>query len=865
MDDALRILLVDESPDMGATLQQGLQQELEKVRVVHVRTHAEFERALEADYDVAVTAHRLAWSDGFKVYAGLKARSSDIPVLLLLDPAEQDIVVEAVRAGLDAYIIKNGNYVSRLAASIGLVFERRVQRRAAREAEAELHQLFDRVPVGLYRVTPEGAILEANTALVQVTGCSDRDTLLALHADVFFENHDSFDRWRARVEAQGDVHVYEGPARRIDGSGVWVRNSVRVVRDGEGGALYFEGAIEDITAQKRAEDELRLLQTIALTVGEETSDLRSTLEVVLRKICDATGWTLGEAWLPSADGEYLHFSGAAYTGIAELEDFTSHNHEFRYAPGEAMLGTVWQSKRPVWISDVGNASRNTPRGHLVRAAGLKAGLGVPVLAGESVVAVLSFFMLEACAEDQRLMSIVSGAAAQLGLLIQRKRAEARLNFLAHYDGLTGLPNRSLLTDRLTQTIIEAARHKRLVGVVCLDIDRFKNINDSLGHEIGDQLLKSVAERLTGTLRKGDTVARLSGDEYAVVLADMAQSDDAARLARKLVNIFAEPFHVCGSEIYVTVSLGVALFPNDDREASALLGNADIAMYRAKQAGGNCYQFYSVDMTTRASEALSLENDLRRAVERNELVLHYQPLVDATTAQVVAVEALVRWMHPKRGMIPPMQFIPLAEESGLIVPIGEWVLRSACRQCKRWRMNGHPKLRVAVNLSARQFAQDGLDGLVIGVLREVELEASALELELTESMIMHSSQEALAVMQRLADYGVTFSIDDFGTGYSNLSYLKRFPVDILKVDRSFVKDIPHNTDDTAIADAIITMAHSLGMHVVAEGVENEQQSSFLRTHGCDTMQGFYFSKPLPVDEADKMLRHERLPSVLKNLA
>jgi EAL domain-containing protein (putative c-di-GMP-specific phosphodiesterase class I) len=284
-------------------------------------------------------------------------------------------------------------------------------------------------------------------------------------------------------------------------------------------------------------------------------------------------------------------------------------------------------------------------------------------------------------------------------------------------------------------------------------------------------------------------------------------------------------------------------------------DAEVAMYRAKELGRNTFQFYSADMGTRASDDLALENDLRHAIERDELVLNYQPLVEARTGRILGLEALVRWRHRERGLISPAQFIPLAEESGLIVPIGEWVLRTACAQCQLWRSNGLPHLKVAVNLSARQFREHGLDEMVTRIMQEVGLEPEALELELTESIIMQSSHDTLAVMQRLSELGVTFSIDDFGTGYSNLAYLKRFPVDVLKVDRSFVKDIPDDLDDAAIADAIITMAHSLGMQVIAEGVETEQQRVFMRSHGCDAMQGFFFSRPLPVEEVSQLLKHQ----------
>jgi diguanylate cyclase (GGDEF)-like protein/PAS domain S-box-containing protein len=447
------------------------------------------------------------------------------------------------------------------------------------------------------------------------------------------------------------------------------------------------------------------------------------------------------------------------------------------------------------------------------------------------------------------------AARMLGVQVditERRQAEEQVGRLAHYDSLTGLPNRVLFADRLDQAMIESDRHGRLVGVAFLDLDRFKNINDTLGHEAGDQLLKAVAERLTGAVRKGDTVARLSGDEFTLILADMGHMDDVVRVAQKVLDAFTQPFHVAGRELHMTASLGITLYPFDVKDVSGLLRNADIAMYRAKEHGRNTYQFYAADMMTKAVENLALENDLRHAVARGELVLHYQPIIGCPDGEILGVEALVRWQHGTRGLIPPSQFIPLAEDTGLIVPIGEWVLREACAQCRRWQREFKRPLRVAVNLSARQFGQPPIARTVRRVLEDTGLDPAALELEITESVLLHHDSEKLESLRALAEIGVTLSIDDFGTGYSSLSYLKRFPVDALKIDQSFTHDIPDDADDTALARAIIHMAHILGLKTVAEGVETQAQFEFFRSEHCDAAQGFYFSKPLPAGEFAALL-------------
>lgn len=435
---------------------------------------------------------------------------------------------------------------------------------------------------------------------------------------------------------------------------------------------------------------------------------------------------------------------------------------------------------------------------------------------------------------------------------ERKHFETRLAHQAHHDALTGLPNRLLLHDRLGQALARAGREGKQVAVMFLDLDRFKNINDTLGHEVGDALLEGVAQRLTTCLRDGDTIARWGGDEFTLVLPDLKWGQDAVPAAEKVIEAISRPFVIGERELFVNVSIGITLYPSDEKSVEGLIKNADIAMYRAKEQGGNNYQFYRADMNARALERLALENSLRKALERQELLLYFQPQVDIVSGRVVGMEALVRWRHPDLGLVSPAQFIPLAEETGLIVPIGEWVLREACRQNKAWRDAGYAPLRMAVNLSARQFRQQNLVEITAAVLNESGLHPDGLELELTESYIMQNPETAITVLRDLKAMGVHLSIDDFGTGYSSLSYLKRFPIDTLKIDQSFVRDITTDPDDAAITSAIIAMAHTLKLEVVGEGVEAPEQLAFLKELGCDRMQGYFFSRPIPAEDIPRLL-------------
>jgi diguanylate cyclase (GGDEF)-like protein/PAS domain S-box-containing protein len=725
--------------------------------------------------------------------------------------------------------------------------------------------------------------------------------------------------------------------------------------------------------RSRTEKEIRLLQSITLAVSE-AEDLFAALQVVLREVCEASGWPLGQAWVPGADGK-LECAPVWHAHDTGLERFRQASLQMSFAPGVGLPGRVWAEGKPVWLPDL-QREKNFPRAHAAAQSNLHAAFGIPVKAGEEMVAMLEFFVRDPRAEDEHLTRSVASVAEQLGSVIRRKRTEAalrrrenelraiveaepecvkimaadgtvlqmnpaglamlearpeqvigkslvhllapehrepfrkliegvlrgergklefeivgfqgthrwlethavplssegttlvlsvtrditerklaeqRLRHLAHNDHLTGLPNRVHFIERLQRAMADADRNERLVGIVFLDLDRFKYINDSLGHEAGDLLLQEVAVRLSGAVRRGDTVARFSGDEFALVLADMAHVDDATHVAQKILDIFMQPFRIAGRELFLTASLGITLYPFDDRDAAGLLRNADVAMYRAKELGRNGFQFYAAEMTAKASERLALENDLRAALDRGELLLHYQPIADCRTGRLLGVEALARWHHPRRGMVSPLQFIPLAEETGLIVPLGEWVLRTACTQAEAWRRLGYPWLTVAVNLSARQLQRQDLAAMVYGVLQATGLPPGCLVLELTESTIMQQADAAIATLRELKAMDIGLSVDDFGTGYSSLSYLKRLPIDTLKIDKSFVHDIPGDADDIAIAAAIITMAHSLGLKVVAEGVETAEQLAFLRAHRCDSMQGYYLSRPLPAEQFETLLQ------------
>jgi diguanylate cyclase (GGDEF)-like protein/PAS domain S-box-containing protein len=440
-------------------------------------------------------------------------------------------------------------------------------------------------------------------------------------------------------------------------------------------------------------------------------------------------------------------------------------------------------------------------------------------------------------------------------ITDRKRAEGRIHHLAFFDALTNLPNRSLFNRLVQQSLTEATRSNSCSALLFIDLNRFKPVNDTLGHRVGDLVLQEIANRFRASLRGADVVSRLGGDEFVVAVLDIASRDHASNVAQKLLASLEDPIVIDGNELKLGASIGISIFPEDGHDTETLLRLADIAMYRAKETGGDGFVFFSEDMNRRAVDRLNLETGLRRAIERNELLLHYQPKVSITSGRIVGAEALVRWKHPERGMVPPGEFIPLAEETGLIVQVGTWVLEAACRQARAWQDAGLPVTKIAVNLSARDFSAS-LPERVQNVLARHGIGAEWLELEITEGMLMHNTDKVISMMDEIAALGISLSLDDFGTGYSSLSYLKRFPINTLKIDRSFVINIPDDGDDCAIAGAIISMSKQLKHNVIAEGVESAEQLLFLRTLGCDEIQGYLFSPPVPAEKFEAMVREGR---------
>ena len=627
----------------------------------------------------------------------------------------------------------------------------------------------------------------------------------------------------------------------------------------DGAVAGLIGTIIDVTEGRQGARRQAMEHAVTQVLATAES-VAEALPHTIRTICETFGWACGAYWTADPQGQALRRVAIWHIDRPEVAEFlateaSTGDEQLPPRGTGGLVRRVWRDGAPVWIPDVASEP-DFQRGPDAARAGLHCALAFPVVARGDRLGVMEFFGRSIKQPDPELLAVTRSLGSQIGQFMVRKDAEERLRFVATHDALTTLPNRVMFGQRLEHALAQAQRHSRRLAVLFLDLDRFKVINDTLGHEFGDALLREVARRLRQTLRTSDTVARLGGDEFVVLLEEVPEPLFVATVAHKIIAAVAEGYVLAGREYHVTASVGASTFPDDAADAPTLLKNADIAMYRAKEQGRNTFQFYSSQLNVHSMQRLNLESGLRRAVEREEFVLHYQPQVDVRTGRITGAEALLRWLHPELGLLPPGRFISIAEETGLIVPIGDWVLRAACATHRAWTDKGLAPLRIAVNLSARHFMRGDLVRDVSAALGATGCDPSRLELEITETSVMEDPERVVALLHQIRELGVTVAIDDFGTGHSSLAYLKRFPVDNLKIDRSFIADVPGDKNNVAITQAVIAMGHSLGMRVIAEGVETRAQHNFLLAHQCDEYQGYYFSKPLAEPDFTALLSKPR---------
>ncbi len=683
-----------------------------------------------------------------------------------------------------------------------------------REAELKYRSIFENAIHGIYQSVNEGRFVNVNPALARMLGYDSPADMIACCADIarhYYVQTDGREAFLALITERGLLQGYEVQVRRKDGVAIWTRENVYAVRDAHGQLLYYEGSVEDITAHKQAEVALRESEERYRDLFENANDIIYTADLA---------------------GNYTSVNkvGEAVTGYSRAElcrlNFTHLVAPEHLARTHEMLAHKFTGQETTTVYELEIVAKDGRRVSLEISTRLLFAAGQPVG--------------------------VQGIARDI---TERKQVEERLRQHALADALTGLPNRLLFTDHLKLAVEQARRQPaQRFAVLFLDLDRFKMINDSLGHGVGDQLLIAIARQLESCLRASDTVARLGGDEFAILLNDISDFDDAIRVAERVLHELKQPFKLAGHEVFTSASIGIALSNNRYQAAADVLRDADTAMYRAKAEGKARYEVFDMVMHARVVALLQLENDLRRAIEREEFSIYYQPIVALADGRITGFEALVRWPHPERGLVRPAEFIPVAEETGLIVPLGRWVLRAACAQMRLWQAisPAHARLKLNVNLSGRQFTQTDLCGHIEHTLAVTNFEPHCLQLEITESVVMENAQTIVPMLARLRALGVELAIDDFGTGYSSLSYLRRFPIQTLKIDRSFISGGAE--EDAEIVRTIVLLARNMGKDVVAEGIETPAQLAQLRALDCAYGQGYLFSAPQDAAATERMLRH-----------
>ncbi|PSJ17361.1 EAL domain-containing protein [Nitrosomonas supralitoralis] len=808
----LRILLIEDMEDDAQLLIDHLQSEGLMLEWKRVDTESDINMRLQESWDIIVSDFSMPSLIGTRALEIVRQHDPDVPFIFVSGTIGEDTAVKAMKSGAQDYIMKEN--LNRLLPAIERELREAQARRERHQAEQILRKLslvVKQATDSVFITDSKGRIEYVNPAFEKLTGYAANEIQGRTPAVLSSGRHDIvFFQKLWRIINCGEIFKGILINRRKNGELFHEEKVITPLKDVQGHITHFVSTGRDITTRMQVEEANARL----ISILEATPDLVAIFEQ--------------EGCL-----RYLNQTGRRLLGLNFEEDIST------YYMQDLVLNDASQrhiSQALLVVREYGIWNGET----VLRGAG---GKGLPVsqviLAHRNTAGSIEYL--------STIMRDIS----------DRKHFEAELWHQANHDRLTDLPNRFFLVDRFTSALEYAKRQGEYVALLFLDLDNFKRINDNLGHAAGDFLLQQFAERLKGCFRSNDTVARHGGDEFTIVATDIKNTEDVLRLLQKLHTAFERPIVIGSQNIYVTFSVGIALYPHDGDQIEDLLHHADIAMYWAKSSGPNQYRFYASEMNARGHELLKLEGDLRLALKREEFLLYYQPQLDLRSGRIIGIEGLIRWQHPLRGFVSPVNFIPLLENSGMIIPVGEWVLRQACKAHRIIREAGFDNFRVSINVSAVQFNDEYLYEKINRTLQDEQMPQQALELEITENILIKDPMSAAETLRAIHALGVRIAIDDFGTGYSSLAYLKRLPLNVLKIDQTFVRDLINDQSDAAIAEASISLAHKLGLEVIAEGVETVQQLEFLRTHDCDLVQGYYISKPLPWHELMKFLQTKLL--------
>jgi diguanylate cyclase (GGDEF)-like protein/PAS domain S-box-containing protein len=813
----LRVLLVEDNAGDARLLREMFNERGAHTQLTHVGCMGEAERLLEERaFDLILLDLGLPDAQGLQAVRRAHAAAPHVSLVVLTGLDDESLASQVMQEGAQDHLIKGQIDARGLLRALHHAVERKDSEKHLAQMESRYRGLLEAAPDAMVISDSNGRILLVNAEAERLFGYS-REELVGQVVEVLVP-----ERFRKEHPGQHQEYMAHPQARKMrqgrtlyalrkDGTEFPAGIMLNPVESAEG--ILVTATIRDltlrITMEKALFEEKERAQVTLNCIGDAVvcTDIAGSISFLNRVAEKMTGWTRQEA------------TGKPMAEVFRIQDATTRE-------------TI---PNPMQMAVGQNRTVHLPANCiLIRRDGFE----IPI---EDCVSPI---------HDREGQA--TGAVVVFRDVSEARAMALQMLHSAQHDFLTGLPNRMLLNDRVGQAITLAQRHTKKVAVMFLDLDGFKHINDSLGHPIGDRLLQSIAKRLVNCVRGSDTVSRQGGDEFIVLLSEMEQSEDAAIKAARLLRAVAEPYSIGQHDLHVNMTIGVSVYPDDGLDAETLIKNADTAMYQAKENGRQCFQFFKPAMNVRAVERQSIEESLRRALKRHEFALHYQPIINLSTGAITGAEALLRWTHPVRGPVSPAQFIPVAEDCGLILPIGKWVLREACAQARAWLDAGLPLATMAVNISAMEFRDEKFLEGVFAILKDTGLDPASLELELTESVLMKRAESAASVLQALRARGVQLAVDDFGTGYSSLSYLRKFPIDALKIDQSFVRQITTAPDETTIVTAVISMGRSLKLRVVAEGVETQEELAFLQAHHCDEAQGYLFSRPVVPEQFAKLL-------------
>ena len=862
----LRVLLLEDSVADAELTLRALSGAGLPIETLRVDSPADYLHALKTFAPhLILSDFSLPTFDGLSALELTRTTCPDVPFVFVSGTIGEERAVEAMRRGATDYVLKDR--LERLIPVVTRAIKEAEERTARRKAEQQLADTKERldsilaslVDIVWSRSVQPDRLLYLNPAVESI--CQRPASAFYRHPRLWFAIIHSDDRdpaakhWeRAR---HGDIFDVEYRIVRKDGEIRWIHNRARPVRDDAGNILRFDGLARDITERKIQEQKIARLSRIREVLGGINSVMLRAQDksALFREACriavEAGQFRMAWIGIPTPDQTCL--TPMAWMGEEQVREVSG---SLAMLPADSGMARRTLLEKRAFVSNDIAADVDLPFKAEALQRGYRSLIVLPLVSGNEAIALFTLYAAEPNFFDQQEIALLSELAGDISFALDSMAKEEKLNYLAYYDVLTGLCNRHFLAVRLAQELAYDQRHELGLTVLSVDIDNFKVINDSLGHNIGDLLLKAVAERLLECTSSDDIVARYAGDEFALVLTDQGHAPDGSHLIQRILTTVAQPIQVDAREFHLTCSVGASVFPQDGANAETLLRNADAAMHRAKELGRNRFQFYAQEMNSVVTERLVLDAALRRALQRSEFSLHFQPKVSLLDGQVTGFEALLRWNHADIGPVPPTKFIPILEQNGLIVDVGDWVLAAACAQIETWRSQGVQPIPIAVNLSARQLHHNDLDRRIKRILSESGADPGMIEIEITESVLMQNAEQVIGILRNLQQMGIRLSVDDFGTGYSSLAYLRSFPLDSLKIDRSFISDVTTNPDAALIVRAVISMAQNLRLKVVAEGVETSAQLAFLAASGCDEMQGYFFARPADADACTRLLRERR---------